>query len=212
MKIKYYGHSCFLLETDGGLRLLTDPYTGIGYALPCVKAEVVVRSHDHFDHNYTEGVAGVREVIEAAGEYRCGDVKIKGIPSFHDEAKGAKRGKNVIFRFEADGVTVCHMGDIGEPASAELAEAIGQTDILMLPVGGTYTVDARGALNYIEAIRPKIVLPMHYKTNDCTLDIAPVGEFLALFGEERVQWADLLDTSKLEDYGEIVLLRRNSDG
>lgn len=213
MKIKYIGHSCFLIETDKGVRIVLDPFDGIGYRMPRLHADVVCCTHGHFDHAYTAGVEGFRTLITAAGEYDCGGVKIVGIPSFHDDKRGALRGKNVIYRIEADGVCVCHMGDIGQRPEPSLLASIGRPDVLMLPVGGTYTVDAAGAFAYVREIGPKTVIPMHYKTADSTLDIAPVDAFLALCGRENCVEADVLDTDNLGNYtGKTVVLRRYVDG
>ena len=213
MKIKYIGHSCFLFETHAGARLLTDPFDGIGWRMPRVRADCVCCTHRHFDHNYVEGVAGSREVITSAGEHACGGFRIVGIPSFHDDQGGAKRGNNIIYRIEADGAAVCHMGDIGQQPTKQLLSEIGRVDVLMIPVGGTYTVDAAGALEYVRAIRPQIVIPMHYRTDDCSLDIAPLGAFEALCGADNCAAADCLDTEEMSKYsGKTLILRRWPDG
>lgn len=213
MKIEYIGHSCFLFEMNAGTRILSDPFDGIGRPMPTVRADYVFCTHQHFDHNYVGGVQGYRAVAEAAGEHRCGEAKLVGIPSWHDDARGAKRGKNIIFRIEADGTAVCHMGDIGQKPTEELLAAIGRPDVLLIPVGGTYTVDAAGALEYVRALQPKIVVPMHYKTDDCNLDIAPVSGFTALCGRENCTEAEFLDTDDMSKYsGKTLLLRRRSDG
>ena len=213
MKIKYIGHSCFLLETNAGTRILIDPFDGIGRPMPAVRAEYICCTHGHFDHNYVAGVQGCRAVVSTAGEHTCGDAKIVGIPSFHDDVCGRKRGSNIIYRVEADGAAVCHMGDIGQEPTGALLAAIGTPDVLLIPVGGTYTVDAAGALEYVRAIRPKIVVPMHYKTADCTLDIAPVGGFTALCGKENCAEADSIDTDAMGEYlGKTIIMRRLTDG
>ena len=126
MKIEYFGQSCFLMRSEGGVRFLTDPYTGVGYDMPRAEAEYVTCSHGHFDHTFVEGVGGVREVISSPGVYERGGWKLEGIPAFHDEVRGARRGKNIVFIFEADGLRLCHMGDIGEAPSARLLDAIGR--------------------------------------------------------------------------------------
>lgn len=213
MKINYFGHSCFLMETQQGTRVLVDPYDGIGYPLPRVRADCVCCTHQHFDHNYVGGVDGVRQTISAAGEYAFEDVKITGIPAFHDEVSGAKRGKNIVYLFEADGACVCHMGDIGQAPSEQLLQKIGKPDILLIPVGGTYTVDAAGALDYIGKIRPRIAVPMHYKTEDCSLDIAPISEFVRLCGAQNCEETDCIDSAKINTYGgKIILMRRRNHG
>lgn len=213
MKISYIGHSCFLFETHAGTRIAIDPFDGIGWKMPRIRAGYVCCTHGHFDHAYTGGVEGARKIITSEGEYQCGDAKIVGIPSFHDDAGGARRGKNMIYKLSADGATVCHMGDIGQAPSEALLAAIGSPDVLLIPVGGTYTVDAAGAFAYVRAIRPKAVVPMHYKTDDCTLDIAPADEFLSLCGAENCIAADCIGTDDLDKYtGKTIVLRRLTDG
>lgn len=183
MKIVYLGHSCFEFYAGNGVRVLTDPYTGVGYEMPPAEAEYVTCSHGHFDHAFVQGVQGVREVIAEPGSYERGGWKIEGIPAFHDEVRGAKRGKDIIFIFEADGLRLCHMGDIGEPPSEQLLCRIGRPDVLFVPVGGTYTVDAAGALEWIRAIRPDIAVAMHFAAEGCTLDIGGAGELIAAGGD-----------------------------
>lgn len=187
MKIQYLGHSSFLLCSKSGTRVVTDPYGGVGFAMPRIAADAVTVSHGHYDHNNVAAVeTGV--VLSRAGAFTVGDMKIRAVPSFHDDAHGGKRGANLIFLFEADGVTVCHMGDIGEPCTRALAENIGYVDALLLPVGGNYTVDARGAKAYADALMPSIIVPMHYHTDGLNIDIAPPDAFLALYpAYERVR-------------------------
>lgn len=200
MKIEYLGHSCFLF-THGKTRILTDPYSGIGYEMPPVSAEYVTLSHDHFDHNHVDGVKGVKEVFRRPGEYAAGGVKIVGTACYHDDARGAERGKCVAFTFDFGGVTVCHLGDLGEAFSEEGAARFGHPDILLVPVGGTYTIDAREAVRWIEAIAPKAVIPMHYRTEGCALDIAPLSAFTAAFGKERMAGpVAAFDSDLLEKY------------
>lgn len=186
MKLTYLGHSCFLLEARDGTRIVTDPFTGIGYEMPPVEAEYAACSHFHFDHGYTEGVRGVREIVAGAGRHTCGGVNVEGIATFHDDVQGKKRGESTVFVFEADGQRVCHLGDIGQPCSAELVSKIGRADVLLVPVGGTYTVDADGALAYIEALRPRVAVPMHYKCEGCSLDIAPLQTFLDAAARRKI--------------------------
>lgn len=171
MKAEYLGHSSFLITAADGTSLVTDPYTGIGYEMPKVKADYVVCSHFHFDHGYTQGVTGYREVISEPGEHRCGGIRVTGYASYHDDVKGAKRGKNVIFVMEADGKRICHMGDIGERIPQSLAEKLQGLDLLLVPIGGVYTIDAKGALELIGRLKPKSACAMHFKCKDCTLDI-----------------------------------------
>ena len=213
MKIEYFGHSCVRLTAADGTRILIDPFDGIGYPMPRVRADIVLCTHGHFDHHYTEGVEGAREVIEAVGSYDRGGVHIEGIASCHDDRGGSKRGKNVIFVVDDGQARVCHMGDIGELPRADLLRAIGQVDLLFVPVGGTYTVDAEGALAYIDAARPRTAMAIHYCCPGCTLDIAPVERFCALAGSRCVRLnVSAFDTGSLARYaGKILVAERGSD-
>jgi L-ascorbate metabolism protein UlaG (beta-lactamase superfamily) len=190
MKIEYFGHSCFRLTADDGFSVLTDPYTKVGYELPNgLTANLVTTSHQHFDHNYTQAVKS-EYVLGNVGEYALGGIQITGIESWHDPLQGKLRGSNVIFKFVIDGITVCHLGDLGEEPSDELVKKIGKVDVLLLPVGGTYTIDALQAKAYMGAIFPKIVIPMRFKPTDGTLDIAPISGFLELFEKSCIETKD----------------------
>ncbi len=180
MKIQYLGHSCFRMQFNGGLTVVTDPYTKVGYELPKgLTADVVTVSHGHFDHNYLPAVQ-YNCVLSNAGAYSINGVTFEGIESFHDGAQGSLRGKNIIFKIIADGLTICHFGDLGEIAYPELLAKIGKVDVLLLPIGGTYTIDALQAKEYMEKLSPKLVIPMHYKPQDGGLDIAGSESFLQL--------------------------------
>ncbi len=181
MKIRYLGHSCFEITTNAGIKIITDPYTGVGYELPQgLRADIVTVSHGHYDHNYTQGVRADIIVDTLAG-YAAEGITITGIDSYHDEKQGALRGQNIIFKICADGVALCHMGDIGEEYSSKFMEKIGEVDVLLLPVGGTYTVDAEGAAGYVEGLLPSTVIPMHYRTQDSSLDIDDCTPFFKIF-------------------------------
>lgn len=187
MKIFYLGHSCFLFETDKGVRLITDPYTRVGYELPKgLTANVVLTSHGHFDHNYTQAIQGDFVLLDKAGSYNVNGVKIEGFDSWHDPKQGALRGSNVIFNFTIDGITFCHFGDLGEGYSEEIAQKISDADVWLIPMGGTYTIDTAEALQYMEKLAPKLVIPMHYRPSDGALDIAPIEDFLTKIDEKRI--------------------------
>ncbi len=186
MKIKYFGHSCFQITTKSGTTVFTDPYKGVGYELPHgLTSDVLCVSHGHFDH---ANVAAVSAPIHFlfTGSYEVNDLSVTGVESYHDPRQGALRGKNIVFTIEADGIRICHMGDVGESCSEELVEKIGEVDVLLIPVGGTYTVDAIGAKEYVEKLAPKLVIPMHYKPMDGTLDINNAKLFLSLFKKEEI--------------------------
>ncbi len=181
MKLRYLGHSCFEITTAKGVKIVTDPYQGVGYELEKgLQADIVTLSHGHFDHNYAAGVRAPI-VIENLDGYRNGEITIEGVACYHDERQGALRGKNIAYKISADGFTVCHMGDIGEECSQSLVERLGKIDILLIPVGGTYTVDAGGAKKYADALQPKVLIPMHYKPLDGSLDITGIEPFLRLY-------------------------------
>ena len=179
MQIEYFGHACFRITTESGIKIVTDPYTKIGYELPKgLTADVVTVSHGHFDHNYVEGILGDFEVVSKLEKKVFGDVSIEGISTFHDLVDGKLRGKNTVYKITADGLTVCHLGDIGEPCNKERAKQIGKVDVLLIPIGGNYTIDAKTAWEYVRAIAPNTVIPMHFQAFGCAIDIAPEYDFL----------------------------------
>lgn len=194
MKIKYLGHSSFQISSSS--ILVMDPYNQkIGELPKDLTADVVTVSHQHFDHNFTEGVAGNPVVIDEPGEFSIKGFEIKGIQSFHDNEGGTQRGENIIFKINAEGITICHMGDLVHILTAEQVQAIGKVDVLMIPVGGFYTIDAPTAIQVIKQINPKIVLPMHYKPQNSALQlqIEGVEKFNNLLG-----WKVIEQTGELE--------------
>ena len=204
MKIMYLGHSCFCLENEKGVKLITDPFTRVGYELPSgLQADIVTVSHGHFDHNYTQAVGGAPAILGQEGEYEVCGVKIVAKSTWHDPKQGALRGGNLIFKFEMDGMTVCHFGDLGESYSEKIAEILKGADIWLIPVGGTYTIDANQAKEYMEKLAPKAVIPMHYRPKDGALDIAPIQTFL-----------DLVDKNAVLSYpkGESSITKEELDG
>ncbi|MCD6275196.1 MAG: MBL fold metallo-hydrolase [Thermoplasmata archaeon] len=188
MEIRWYGHACF--EIRSGISLVIDPHDGrsIGIKPPRAKADLVLVTHHHFDHNATRVIKGNFEVIDLPGEYEYEGIKIKGIMAYHDKEMGAKRGKVTMFRIESEGIKLLHVGDLGHVISSEMAKEIGPVDILFIPVGGVYTVDAREAYENTKILNPKIVVPMHYKFNGLTLGLAPVDDFLRFFPEGQVTY------------------------
>ena len=174
MIIQWNGHSCFTLKTAQGTVVL-DPYApGSVPGLPPLKltADAVLCSHGHADHNYVQGV-------ELSGR-PCG-VQVEALPCFHDGARGAKRGSNLILILSAEGMRVAHLGDLGHDLELEQLEKLRGADVLMIPVGGFYTIDAEQAHQIVEELRPRIVLPMHYRGEGFGYEVlSPVGDFLAL--------------------------------
>lgn len=192
MKLTWLGHSSFLLEESTGTRIVTDPYNGsnVGYDMPKIGADIVTVSHSHGDHNNLSAVEGNPTVINRAGAYEIGGVHILSRRTYHDDQKGAKRGENLVFKYRMDGVDVCHMGDIGEDCNAMLVESLMPVNVLLIPIGGNYTVDAAEAKEYVDKIMPDVVVPMHYKTKDCDMDIDKLSEFLDLFDDDCVEYVE----------------------
>lgn len=188
MKLQWYGHACFLLTAENGTRILTDPCAPkTGHDLHDIACEGITSSHGHYDHNYFEAAVGSPAILNEAGSYELGGIRITALPCFHDEEQGAKRGTNLIFVYEIDGLRVAHLGDLGHQLSEELIAAIGKLDILLCPIGGIYTVDAAGAAKVAAVLQPKVFVPMHYKTPALTLNIGGLDEFLAQMGDVPVQ-------------------------
>ncbi len=184
MKIRWLGHASFEITTKAGTVLVTDPYDpSLGIKLPKVSADVVTVSHDHFDHAAVNEVGGKPTVINSLAGGEVGDIRISGIGTFHDESGGSQRGKNIAFIIEVkeNGGTIrlCHAGDLGHTLDEAAAEKLKDIDVLMLPVGGTFTLDAADATRVVEQIKPGIVIPMHYKIKGLDLSIAGADEFLA---------------------------------
>ena len=160
--IQWFGHAYFLISD--GVRIAIDPFKDLeGYPNPKVGAEVVLVTHDHFDHHQTGAVSGSPQVVRGYGKNNAKGVEFLGVKTYHDEAKGAKRGENTVFVFEVGGIRLAHCGDLGHLLTEEQLKEIGKVDVLMIPVGGFYTIDAKQAWQNIEKIKPKIVIPMHYK-------------------------------------------------
>ena len=166
MKIRYLGHSCFMLTESTGTTIVTDPYGAIGYKMPSVKADAVTVSHGHYDHNNVGAVKGSPVIFDEEGTYEIGGVDVTAIKSYHDDENGERRGDNLIFKFRMDGLEICHLGDLGEECSSALIEMLLPVHVLLIPVGGNYTIDAEQAKEYVDRIMPAIVIPMHYKTKE----------------------------------------------
>ncbi len=186
MKIIWHGHSCF--EVHDNLNLVIDPHDGksIGIKTPLVRSDIALISHDHFDHNCVRIVKGDPVVVREAGERIVRGIRIVGIPTFHDTEGGAKRGKNIVFRFDLDGVRFCHCGDLGHMPSDEQLQAIGPVDVLFLPVGGVFTINGREARELVARLRPKVAIPMHFRFGGLSISINTVDPFLEGIPEDSI--------------------------
>lgn len=213
MYITWLGHSCFKIQdktTADAITIITDPFSkDVGLKVPHMEADVVTVSHDHHDHNNIGALRGNPYIIRAAGEYDIKGISIEGIDSFHDEKEGAERGKNVVYWMEMDGIAIVHLGDLGHVLTDKQRERIAKCDILMVPVGGKYTIDAKKAVEVINLIEPRIVIPMHYKISGSKIaDIDGVDKFIKELGLDPRKEEKLKVTKKdlPQDDMELVIL------
>ena len=187
MKLKWLGHSCFELTLPGGV-IVTDPYDdSVGYPHLRVKADAVLSSHDHFDHNHFEAVTGNPRILNAPGIHEVCGAKITAVPAFHDEARGAKRGENLIHLIEAEGLRVAHLGDLGHlPDTDEQKAALSNLDVMLIPIGGFYTIDTPAAVRIIEACKPRCAIAMHFQNRYCHFNITDEAGFVRLTGATQL--------------------------
>jgi len=215
MKIKWYGHAAFKITTENGIDIIIDPYQSgafggaLSYGKIIDSADIVLTSHDHDDHNYREDIKGAYKHFHKEGVYNEKGVTIKAISCYHDPSKGKERGTNLIFVIDADGLRLAHMGDVGHTLTDEIINEIGSIDILLLPVGGFYTIDAAEAGKVMEDINPKITIPMHFKTPKCDFPIAGVDSFTS--GKSRVKIVDTCEIEvtkeKLPKESEVIVMK-----
>ena len=215
MKIQWLGHAAFLLETQDGVRIVMDPYESgayggaLGYGPIDTAADIVTVSHDqHEDHNYPSTVKGDPVITKGAGEDTVKGIEIKRVHTFHDDSQGSERGENYVFCLKADGMLVCHMGDLGHVLSDDQVAEIGRPDVMLLPVGGTFTVGPEEASQVADQLKPRVVIPMHYKTPKCAFPLEEVDAFLK--GKAKVKkvgdsTVEILKDS-LPEQTEIVVL------
>lgn len=183
MKLKWYGHSCFGLTFANGATVVTDPFDdSVGYPLCTARADAVLCSHDHFDHNHVQSLAGAPQVVATPGVHELRGLRIVGTPSFHDDEGGKKRGPNVIFSIEGDGLRVVHLGDLGHMPSEEQYAAIEGADLLLIPIGGTFTITTRQAVEILRRAKPRTAVAMHFSNDLCKMPIAGASEFVRLTG------------------------------
>jgi len=179
LQIRWHGHSCF--EIKGDITLVTDPHDGksIGIPAPIIEGDIILVSHDHYDHNSVKTVEKIgSKVIRDERKRNISNVDIRGIKTYHDDNFGDSRGENIIFKFLMDDITFCHLGDLGHMVRENIAEKIGCVDILFIPVGGNFTIDADIAWEIIKLIKPSIIIPMHYKIGGLSLPIDNLDGFL----------------------------------
>jgi L-ascorbate metabolism protein UlaG (beta-lactamase superfamily) len=186
MEITWLGHSCFRLKGKQA-SVITDPYSpATGYTLGKVTADIVTVSHQHPGHSYVQGVSGEPRILKSPGEYEAAGILTVGVHTFHDAEKGALRGKNTVFVIDVDDVMICHLGDLGHVLTAEQVAEIDGVDVLLVPVGGGSTIDAVQAAQVVRQLEPKIVIPMHYKTESVKKDLETAERFLKEMGVKEI--------------------------
>lgn len=201
MEITHLGHASFKIRGKT-VTLVTDPFDPkmLGFKFPKTEADVVTVSHNHSDHNYTDGVSGEPLIISGPGEYEIKGAKIIGVSTFHDKSAGAERGKNTVYRIYLDGVSIVHCGDLGHKFDDVQLEMLDGADVLMIPVGGFYTLDAATAVAVVSQIDPHIIIPMHYATATIDKNLAAkltdVNVFLKEMGKEGIMPQPKLVTSR----------------
>lgn len=179
VKIRWLGHACFLV-TAGHVRWVTDPYDeGTGYLMPPVEADYITVSHGHFDHACVQAVGGDPVIYRERGDMHFGPFPVRGVLTFHDDLGGARRGCNLAFVADFGGVRICHLGDLGHVLNQQQRAELGRVDVLLLPVGGTYTIDALAAVEVARQLEPRLVIPMHYKTAALAFPLDGVERFLS---------------------------------
>jgi L-ascorbate metabolism protein UlaG (beta-lactamase superfamily) len=200
-----------LITSEKGTKLITDPYAvggGINYSPIKESADIIIVSHDHGDHNNVSAVQGQPQIVKGSGIKNVSGIKFKGIATYHDKSQGKERGDNTVFCFTVDGIVLCHLGDLGHLLSQEQIASVGDVDILFIPVGGFFTIDAAEASQVCTQLMPKVIIPMHFKTPKCAYPISDVNSFAK--GKERVRKWDASEiefqAGKLPAESEIIVL------
>ena len=215
-KIYFAGQSCFQISVsnsrDNSADIVIDPFSeDIGLKLPNLSADILLVTHDHYDHNNIKGIKGEPFIAQGPGEYEIRGVFIQGIPSFHDDKGGKEKGQNTIYTIEAEDLRFCHLGDLGQKElTDEQLEKIGAVDVLMIPVGGDATISSTEAQKIIGQIEPLIVIPMHYALPKLKMELDDVAKFLKTMGKNSVVPQDKLvvkNSTMLKEGMEIVVLQ-----
>ena len=216
MTIIWHGQSLFELTSSRGknnqVNIVIDPFSQeVGLRLPKLEADIVLSTHEHYDHNNVKAVGGNYFLIEGPGEYEIKEVFIQGIPAFHDDLQGKERGKTTIFTIEAEELRLCHLGDLGQKElTPDQLEKIGEIDILMIPIGGNYTISGKEAVKIMSQIEPKIIIPMHYALPKLKVKLEGVEKFLKTMGIKKIEPVNKLTIKKkelLEEEAKIIVLK-----
>lgn len=213
MEITFLGHASFKIKGKNAT-VVTDPFDdSIGIKFPKTVADIVTITHDHFDHNASGKIEDTPFIIKGPGEYEVKGVEVTGVASFHDNKKGEERGKNTIYNIKIDKINIAHLGDLGqESLTSEQIEEIGNVDILLIPVGGFFTIDGGEAAKIASQLEPKIVIPMHFKNTDTKIaELEGPEKFLKEMGKENVESLPKLSITvdKLPEEAQVVLLTKS---
>jgi L-ascorbate metabolism protein UlaG (beta-lactamase superfamily) len=208
MEIDWFGHACFRLRGREGT-VITDPYNkdiGLSFARP--RGDIVTVSHAHPGHSFVKGVKGEPKVIEEPGEYEVKNIFITGVPTAHDKKGGKERGANTVYVFDLDGLTICHLGDLGHVPTQPQAEALGNVNVLLIPVGGVSTINASDAAEIVSMLEPQIVIPMHFEHPELKFKLEPAAKFFKEMGIKPLAPAPSLKVTKdsLPSETQVVLL------
>lgn len=206
MKLKYFGHACFALSFED-VTLVIDPFDeSVTYA-PCTqRCDAALISHDHFDHNHTASLTGKFVCIRTPGEHRCGNVRITALPCYHDPLQGTLRGKNLIFLIEGEGLRIAHLGDLGHMPDEALCRQLANLDVMLVPIGGVYTIDTPQAEALIEALRPRCAVAMHYRTEDYNCKMTGCDAFASDTGAVRMPRALEINRGNLCDLPAVMIM------
>jgi len=210
MVINWKGQSCFQISTspikNGAVSIAIDPFDqSVGLRIPKLQADILLATHDHKDHNNDKAVDGDYLLINGPGEYDVKEISIQGIPSFHDNNQGKDRGTNTIYTIESEEIRICHLGDLGQKElTTDQIEKIGDVDILMIPIGGTYTIDSAEAVKIMSQIEPRIIIPMHYHLPKLKIKLDGIDKFLKALGIKKVESLPKLSIKKKDISSETV--------
>lgn len=209
LEITWYGQSMFRIA-DAERSVVCDPTSpDTGYIYDPVDADIVLITHEHFDHNYREGVSGNPRFVAATGDHRVGGLEVVGMPSFHDARGGRERGPNIIYSWEQSGMRIAHLGDLGEKPEKRIMDDLKNHDLLMIPVGGVFTIDGKEAAGLLSELSPRIAIPMHYKTEDCRIQLKAADDLLSHFSgpvKEPVERPLSLEREELPEGPEVWIL------
>lgn len=213
MDIYWHGQACFRIKGKT-TTVVVDPFDPgfTGLKLPKdLSADIAIKTHDHGDHNFLEAVTGGPVQITGPGEYEIKGVAILGVGVFHDQQNGAERGKNTVYHIQIDGINIVHAGDLGHQLTQAQLEEIGETDILMIPVGGVYTVDVKDAAEVVAQLEPRIILPMHYSIEGLKFPLDGVDKFLKEMGVENAVPVSKLSITKdkLPEEPQVMVLSKS---